>query len=114
MHNPANRQEHVGSYYKTNELLVEHVCDAAEQAQFAWQCVDVKQRAGLFTKAADLLEARTEQFMYLAVKEAGKTWQDAIDEVREAVDFLRWVTHTVRCMIYVRRLCQGQPASIMN
>ena len=40
--------------------------------------------------AADLYEAHAPELMALATREAGKTLADAIAEVREAVDFLRY------------------------
>jgi RHH-type proline utilization regulon transcriptional repressor/proline dehydrogenase/delta 1-pyrroline-5-carboxylate dehydrogenase len=41
-------------------------------------------------RAAAGLEERSGEFIHLAVREAGKTIPDAISEVREAVDFLRY------------------------
>jgi RHH-type proline utilization regulon transcriptional repressor/proline dehydrogenase/delta 1-pyrroline-5-carboxylate dehydrogenase len=41
-------------------------------------------------RAADALEQQLPKFCALLVKEAFKTWGDAISEVREAVDFLRY------------------------
>jgi RHH-type proline utilization regulon transcriptional repressor/proline dehydrogenase/delta 1-pyrroline-5-carboxylate dehydrogenase len=40
--------------------------------------------------AADLMEEDFAQFMALAAREAGKTPHDAVSEIREAVDFLRY------------------------
>jgi RHH-type transcriptional regulator, proline utilization regulon repressor / proline dehydrogenase / delta 1-pyrroline-5-carboxylate dehydrogenase len=50
----------------------------------------VQQRAAILQKAADELENQTPRFCALLVKEAHKTWGDAVAEVREAVDFLRY------------------------
>jgi RHH-type transcriptional regulator, proline utilization regulon repressor / proline dehydrogenase / delta 1-pyrroline-5-carboxylate dehydrogenase len=55
-----------------------------------WSKCTVQQRASILQKAADLLEAQTPKFCAMLVKEAHKTWGDAIAEVREAVDFLRY------------------------
>ena len=55
-----------------------------------WSNLPVEQRAAILQKAADILEAQTPKFCALLVKEAFKTWGDAIAEVREAVDFLRY------------------------
>ncbi|MFM7331416.1 MAG: L-glutamate gamma-semialdehyde dehydrogenase [Brachymonas sp.] len=55
-----------------------------------WSQQSVQQRATVLQKAADLLEAQTPKFCALLVKEAHKTWGDAVAEVREAVDFLRY------------------------
>ncbi len=48
------------------------------------------ERAAVLRRAADALERPMPQFCALLVKEAFKTWGDAVSEVREAVDFLRY------------------------
>jgi RHH-type proline utilization regulon transcriptional repressor/proline dehydrogenase/delta 1-pyrroline-5-carboxylate dehydrogenase len=55
-----------------------------------WSKVDVAQRAAILRRAADALQAQLPRFCALLVKEAFKTWGDAVSEVREAVDFLRY------------------------
>jgi RHH-type proline utilization regulon transcriptional repressor/proline dehydrogenase/delta 1-pyrroline-5-carboxylate dehydrogenase len=56
----------------------------------AWNHTPVAQRATLLRFAADALDAALPRFCALLVKEAHKTWGDAVSEVREAVDFLRY------------------------
>ena len=55
-----------------------------------WSKVPVHERAATLRKAADRLEQQTPYFCALLVKEAFKTCGDAVSEVREAVDFLRY------------------------
>ncbi len=55
-----------------------------------WSKVAVAERAATLRKAADSLEQQTPRFCAQLVKEAFKTWGDAVSEVREAVDFLRY------------------------
>jgi RHH-type proline utilization regulon transcriptional repressor/proline dehydrogenase/delta 1-pyrroline-5-carboxylate dehydrogenase len=55
-----------------------------------WSKVPVEERAAILRRAADALQAAMPQFCALLVKEAFKTWGDAVSEVREAVDFLRY------------------------
>ncbi len=55
-----------------------------------WSVLAVTERANVLRKAADALEAQLPKFCALLVKEAFKTWGDAVAEVREAVDFLRY------------------------
>jgi RHH-type proline utilization regulon transcriptional repressor/proline dehydrogenase/delta 1-pyrroline-5-carboxylate dehydrogenase len=50
----------------------------------------VTERAAILRRAADALQSETPRFCALLVKEAFKTWGDAVSEVREAVDFLRY------------------------
>lgn len=56
----------------------------------AWNHTPVVQRAAALRFAGDALEAQLPRFCALLVKEAHKTWGDAVSEVREAVDFLRF------------------------
>ena len=55
-----------------------------------WSKTAVSDRAAMLRAAADALDAQLPTFCALLVKEAFKTWGDAVSEVREAVDFLRY------------------------
>ncbi|MFI5444052.1 L-glutamate gamma-semialdehyde dehydrogenase [Polaromonas sp. UC242_47] len=55
-----------------------------------WSDLGAPARAALLRQAADTLEQQLPKFCALLVKEAFKTWGDAVSEVREAVDFLRY------------------------
>ena len=50
----------------------------------------------LLDRAADLFEQHREEFFSLCMREAGKTLLDAVLEVREAVDFLRYYASEAR------------------
>jgi RHH-type proline utilization regulon transcriptional repressor/proline dehydrogenase/delta 1-pyrroline-5-carboxylate dehydrogenase len=63
---------------------------AAAASYPAWESTPVAERAACLRRAADLFESRRLELMDLAVHEAGKTWPNALAEVREAVDFLRY------------------------
>jgi RHH-type transcriptional regulator, proline utilization regulon repressor / proline dehydrogenase / delta 1-pyrroline-5-carboxylate dehydrogenase len=56
----------------------------------AWAGTPVAQRAAALERAADLMEARMPEMCALLIAEAHKTAGDAVAEVREAVDFLRY------------------------
>jgi RHH-type transcriptional regulator, proline utilization regulon repressor / proline dehydrogenase / delta 1-pyrroline-5-carboxylate dehydrogenase len=62
----------------------------AAQACRQWREVPVGLRGATLREAATAMEARLPQLAALLVKEAFKTWADAVSEVREAVDFLRY------------------------
>ena len=61
-----------------------------------WPGLPSPERAEILERAADMLEARHAFFMALCVREAGKTLQDALGEVREAVDFCRYYAASAR------------------
>jgi RHH-type proline utilization regulon transcriptional repressor/proline dehydrogenase/delta 1-pyrroline-5-carboxylate dehydrogenase len=63
---------------------------AAHAAFTTWRDVPVDERAAALRRAADALQAELPRFCALLVKEAFKTWGDAVSEVREAIDFLRY------------------------
>ena len=61
------------------------------QGGFAgWNATPVVERAAVLRRAADALQAQLPQYCALLVKEAYKSLGDAISEVREAIDFLRY------------------------
>ncbi len=75
------------------EFDVNMTSSAMKKAQHSyqtWSKLPVTQRAAVLHTAADALEQQLPKFCALLVKEAFKTWGDAISEVREAVDFLRY------------------------
>ncbi len=69
---------------------------AGHAAQIAWDALGGEARAKLLERAADLYEAHAEEFFSLCTREAGKTLIDAVLEVREAVDFLRFYASEAR------------------
>lgn len=86
--NPADHRDLVGS-------VVEADADAARAAvtraaASSWPSVPVGERAAMLERAADAMEARMPLLIGLTIREAGKSAANAIAEVREAVDFLRY------------------------
>jgi len=68
-----------------------HAAIAAAQAGFAaWSATPGEQRAACLDRAANLLEQRRGFFIALLQQEGGKTLDDAVAELREAVDFCRY------------------------
>ncbi|HET9864589.1 MAG TPA: bifunctional proline dehydrogenase/L-glutamate gamma-semialdehyde dehydrogenase PutA, partial [Steroidobacteraceae bacterium] len=88
--NPANTREQIGTVTNADAASVEAAIDAAVRAQGEWDDAGGEQRAGILERAAQLFEAHTAALVARCVREAGKTLPDAIGEVREAVDFLRY------------------------
>jgi len=62
---------------------------AAAKAADGWRRTPVEERAACLERAADLMEQEMAALMALAVREGGKTLNDALAEVREAIDFCR-------------------------
>ncbi len=83
--NPADRRDIVGTVFDATPADVERACVEATP----WQA-DAAARADTLRRAADLMEASMPGLLGPIVREAGKTLGNAIGEVREAVDFLRY------------------------
>ncbi len=75
-----------------------------------WSKVDVAERATILRKAADSMLAQTPTLCALLVKEAHKTWGDAVAEVREAVDFLRYYADEAQRIMQPMLMPQVQQA----
>lgn len=74
----------------TDPRECERLMARAQHGWNAWQASDGTQRAAVLMRAADLMEERRATLCALCIGEAKKTHMDAIAEVREAVDFLRY------------------------
>ncbi|WP_411820210.1 bifunctional proline dehydrogenase/L-glutamate gamma-semialdehyde dehydrogenase PutA [Hyphococcus formosus] len=105
--NPANHDDIIGRVENAAESDVNDACETAHAYAAEWANTPVQKRAQALQLAADLLEERDHLFMALAVFEAGKSWPDAIAEVREAVDFLRYYA------LQAERL-DGEPVGVIG
>jgi RHH-type proline utilization regulon transcriptional repressor/proline dehydrogenase/delta 1-pyrroline-5-carboxylate dehydrogenase len=94
--NPADHRDVVGQVREASEADVDRALLAAQASAPIWQSTLPGERAAVLERAADLLEAQMQQLMGLLVREAGKSFANAIAEVREAVDFLRYYAAQVR------------------
>ncbi|MFL6758314.1 MAG: bifunctional proline dehydrogenase/L-glutamate gamma-semialdehyde dehydrogenase PutA [Sphingomicrobium sp.] len=93
---PYDRRIEIGTVFEPSAAEVDHMVHAADAAQVAWDALGGAARAKLLDRAADLFEEHAEEFFSLCIREAGKTLVDAVLEVREAVDFLRFYASEAR------------------
>ena len=103
--NPANTRQVVGKVQQASMEQVDAALNIAAAGQPAWDLTPAAERAAILNKAADLFEENTAELLALCVAEAGKTIPDAIAELREAVDFLRY---------YAAQACKlfGEPTQL--
>ncbi|WP_434778434.1 bifunctional proline dehydrogenase/L-glutamate gamma-semialdehyde dehydrogenase PutA [Neisseria sp. Ec49-e6-T10] len=96
VHNPANHEDIVGqvAFLMDHQLVIQAV-EKAKQFQSEWADTVPEHRAKVIRQFADLLENNMAVIMMLAVREAGKTFSNAVAEVREAVDFCRYYANQV-------------------
>ncbi|KTD51083.1 bifunctional proline dehydrogenase/L-glutamate gamma-semialdehyde dehydrogenase PutA [Legionella quateirensis] len=90
---PQQPSRVVGSVQNSTLDDVEKALAQAELTFPVWSSIPVEERAACINRFADLLQANMMEFLSLACLEAGKTWNDGVAEVREAVDFCRYYAH---------------------
>ncbi len=93
---PFDTRLKVGTVVEATAAEVDKAVRAAHASQYRWDLAGGPARAALLDRAADLFEARRDELYSLCIREAGKTLSDAVLEVREAVDFLRYYAAEAR------------------
>jgi RHH-type proline utilization regulon transcriptional repressor/proline dehydrogenase/delta 1-pyrroline-5-carboxylate dehydrogenase len=94
--NPALHADQVGQVAEAVAADVQTALEAAERGCKDWQATSAASRAAMLDRVADLFEENRPELMALAVREAGKSLPNAIAEIREAVDFLRYYAAQVQ------------------
>ena len=98
--NPAHPQDRPGSVAGASAEDVELALASANP----WQSAPAD-RARVLNAAADLYEAHFGELFALLTREAGKSLLDAVSELREAVDFLRY---------YAANIPDAKPAGVFT
>lgn len=88
--NPADRRDIVGHVHQATAADAPRAAGIAQAAAARWAATPVDERAACLTRAADLLQDRMPLLLGLVMREAGKSAANAIAEIREAIDFLRY------------------------
>ena len=88
--NPADLSEVVGICHQASADDVKRAIDVSVAAQPSWDRLGGDERAAVLSRAADLFEMHRDELLALVVREGGRTIPDAISELREAVDFMRY------------------------
>jgi len=97
----TNKEHHSVTSPQRPEQTIGHVTEAtpddiewsltqATKAFDTWSKTPVSERTAILERLACLFEENMPTFLAMACLEAGKTWNDGIGEVREAIDFCRY------------------------
>ena len=89
----------IGAVQEGDEALVATAMASAQAAFPAWSSTPVAERAAALERAGDLLEQNRGRLIALLQSEAGKTIDDCVSEVREAVDYCRFYAQDARRML---------------
>jgi len=91
------------------DFSIARAADAFE----SWSQAPAAERAALLERAADALEEHMVELVSLIVREGGRTYNDAVSEVREAADFCRYYSLQARKLFQQPQLLSG-PAGERN
>lgn len=96
LYNPADSQDCLGHFCASSPAQIEHALEAAHNQGQTWSETPPDVRAKVLEQAADLLEQHPNLLLALLVREAGKTQANAVAELREAIDFLRYYAAAIK------------------
>jgi len=95
VHSPIDGKV-IGRVRETNETVASAAMAAAQAGFAAWSATSLDARAGMLERASDILESSRGVLIGLLQAEGGKTLDDALAEVREAVDLCRYYAAEAR------------------
>ncbi len=90
---PHDHSHVVGTVKWAETKDVDKAFELAKKAQKDWDDLGGVKRADILRGMGQALEDNMERLIAIMAREGGKTLQDGIDEVREAVDFCRYYAH---------------------
>ncbi|MGA7486053.1 MAG: bifunctional proline dehydrogenase/L-glutamate gamma-semialdehyde dehydrogenase PutA [Xanthobacteraceae bacterium] len=94
----------IGRVEEASDALAPAAMAAAQSGFARWAPTPIAIRAAALDRASDLLEARRGRLIALLQAEGGKTLEDSVGEVREAVDFCRYYALEARRALVPKRL----------
>ncbi len=89
----------IGEAIEASASDADEAMSIAQRAQPDWNQLGVDVRASLLEQAAESIEQNMQSLVSLIAIEAGRTLDDGVSEVREAVDFLRFYAANARALM---------------
>jgi 1-pyrroline-5-carboxylate dehydrogenase len=87
---PCDSEMVIGSFAGAGADELEQALAAARAGFRAWSAFDWRERAAILRRVADLFSERRNELAALTVYEAGKSRTEALGEVEEAADLIRY------------------------
>ena len=94
----------VGQVIEATETVVAEAMELARSGFPAWDRTSVEVRAAALDRASDLIEASRGRLISLLQSEGGKTLDDALAEIREAVDLCRYYASQARRKLVAQKM----------
>lgn len=93
LYSPAKTNSAFGDVLNTSPEDALNALNSASTSQKQWNSVGSHHRAEILNRTADLIQEHQKELTALLSLEAGRTLNDGISEVREAIDFCRYYAH---------------------
>lgn len=102
--NPAVRTDVVGTYSEFNSTDIDSLVETLSESVEDWSRLEISDRCERVERWADAIRDHRPELTALLQREAGKTIEDAVTELREAEDFCRYYAAEARTMLVPREL----------
>ncbi len=96
LRSPIDRDILVGTFAKGTRKDAQDAVDAARRAQPAWAALGWERRLEILDRAAGLISERQMEYGGLMAIEVGKNRLEALGEVEESADLIRYYAQTAR------------------
>ncbi|HSB96835.1 MAG TPA: bifunctional proline dehydrogenase/L-glutamate gamma-semialdehyde dehydrogenase PutA, partial [Spongiibacteraceae bacterium] len=106
VHNPYN-DGLVGHWRSTDLAQLNILAANAREQQTSWQLTPIDERVAAIEKYADSLQTQRAELVALMARETGKTIENGLDEIREAVDLCRYYSQQARDLLTAPRHLPG-------
>jgi RHH-type proline utilization regulon transcriptional repressor/proline dehydrogenase/delta 1-pyrroline-5-carboxylate dehydrogenase len=110
---PIDGATHVGTVREADATTAAQAMEAAARGFRGWDHTPAATRADILVRASERLEAARGRMLHLLATEGGRTLDDGVAELREAVDFLRYYAAEAR-RLYAREAVLPGPTGERN
>lgn len=93
---PSDQKHHLGDVYPADPQAIEKAVQIASSGMTSWGRTEVRERAALLEKAAQLFQEEMPELIALLAREGGRCLLDCISEVRETIDYCRYYAYRAR------------------
>jgi RHH-type proline utilization regulon transcriptional repressor/proline dehydrogenase/delta 1-pyrroline-5-carboxylate dehydrogenase len=87
---PADIEHQIGTLAVCSDAQIRDAIRAGASAWPGWRDTNIQTRTEILDRYAGLLQQHQAELIQLCMLEAGKTLRDAVDEIREAIDFCHY------------------------
>ncbi len=101
---PYNNSKIIGETSYADENIIKEAIEYLTSYSKEWKNTHLDKRVDIVNKFANLLESNYHTLVSCCVKEAGKTIQDSIADIREAVDFCRYYAEEAKIIFQEKNL----------